>query len=119
MPDPTTNPISIQDAEHYVWGSSCDGWHLLKGDDLSVIRERVPPGAFETKHLHQKARQFFYILSGEATIVLADRKVRLLAGHGFEIPPGVAHQFRNDSEGDVDFLVVSSPKSHGDRENVE
>ena len=113
------NPTSIKEAEHYVWGANCSGWHLLKGDDLSVIQERVPPGAFETKHRHHKARQFFYILNGEATIVLVDRNIRLSAGQGLEIPPGVVHQFRNDSTEDVVFLVVSSPRSHGDRDDLE
>ena len=32
-------------AEHYTWGDGCDGWHLVKGADLSVIQERMPPGA--------------------------------------------------------------------------
>ncbi len=21
--------ISIENAEHYIWGENCDGWHLL------------------------------------------------------------------------------------------
>lgn len=110
--------ISINNAEHYKWGDSCQGWHLLKGDDLSVIQERVPPGKFEVKHRHKKARQFFYILSGEATMVLGDNAMRLRPFEGIEIPPGAIHQFRNESNEDVVFLVISSPKSHGDRENV-
>lgn len=110
--------ISINNAEHYQWGDGCDGWHLLKRDDLSVIQERVPPGKFEIKHLHRKARQFFYILSGEATMMLGNQTIRLSASEGIEIPPGAIHQFRNDSNTDVVFLVISSPKSHGDRENI-
>lgn len=31
------NTISINNAEHYQWGDACEGWHLLAGDDLSVI----------------------------------------------------------------------------------
>jgi mannose-6-phosphate isomerase-like protein (cupin superfamily) len=34
------------------------------------------------------------------------------------IPPGVAHQVRNESAADVRFLVISAPRSHGDRELV-
>jgi mannose-6-phosphate isomerase-like protein (cupin superfamily) len=109
---------SIDNAEHYIWGGDCDGWHLLKGDDLSVIQERVPPGRFEVKHLHRKARQFFYILSGEATMIIGDEAIRLTAHQAIEIPPGAAHQFRNDSSEEVVFLVISSPKSHDDREDI-
>ncbi|GAA6616125.1 hypothetical protein [Scytonema sp. NUACC26] len=39
----------------------------------------------------------------------------LRAKQGIEVPPKVAHQFRNESSSDVRFLVVSVPKAHGDR----
>ncbi|WP_417344676.1 hypothetical protein [Ferrimonas sp.] len=31
-------------AEHYVWGDDCQGWHLVRSDQLSVIEKEVPPG---------------------------------------------------------------------------
>jgi quercetin dioxygenase-like cupin family protein len=110
--------VDIETAEHYRWGDGCDGWHLLAGDDLSVIRERVPAGAAEARHRHARSRQFFYVLDGEAVLEVEGREHRLAAGAGLHIPPGAAHQFRNDSDRDVHFLVVSAPKSHGDREEV-
>ena len=27
---------SINNAEHYTWGSSCDGWHLLKTKEQDI-----------------------------------------------------------------------------------
>lgn len=107
--------ISRDTAEHYNWQTFCDGWHLLKRDDLSVITERMPSHTAEETHLHERARQFFYILSGTATMRFADRDVTLQPGEGIEIPPLTAHQMRNDSGGDTEFLVVSAPKAHGDR----
>jgi len=114
-----TAPVGIDNAEHYRWGEACDGWHLLKLDGFSVIRERVPPGAAEMRHRHARARQFFYILDGAAVIEIDGTRHALAAGQGLHVPPGAAHQFRNESASDVHFLVVSVPKSHGDRENVE
>ena len=114
----TIAPIAIADAEHYRWGEVCDGWHLLKREELSVIRERVPAGTSETRHRHTRSRQFFYVLDGAAVIEVDGVRHALAAGHGLHVPPGAAHQFRNESEADVHFLVVSAPKSHGDRENV-
>lgn len=107
--------ISRDTAEHYNWQTFCDGWHLLKRDDLSVITERMPSHTAEETHLHERARQFFYILSGTATMRFADRDVTLQPGEEIEIPPLTAHQMRNDSGGDTEFLVVSAPKAHGDR----
>lgn len=106
-------------AEHYVWGNGCDGWHLLQRDDLSIIQERVPPGEQEQRHYHNTARQFFYILQGEAVLEIDDRPVVLKAQQGVEIPPGIPHQFRNESSKDVVFLVISAPKAHGDRVNSD
>lgn len=110
--------VSTKNAEHYVWGEICDGWHLLKHDDMSIIQERVPAGSAEVMHYHNTARQFFYILEGEATMVFEDRDIVLRKGEGIEIEPQVRHQFKNHSKGDVHFLVVSVPSTRGDRINL-
>ena len=110
--------ISIKNAEHYIWGEICHGWHLLKRDDMSVIQERVPAGGAEAMHYHNVARQFFYILDGEGRMVFEDHEVTLRKGQGLEIHPQVKHQFMNRSNADVHFLVVSIPTTRGDRVHV-
>lgn len=115
--DPT-KPISVETAAHYVWGGACDGWHLVRSPELSIIQERMPPGTSELRHRHGRARQFFYVLRGHLTLECAGTHHRLTSGQGLEIGPEVPHQARNDSEDSVDFLVVSQPPSHGDREPV-
>jgi mannose-6-phosphate isomerase-like protein (cupin superfamily) len=107
--------VSRRSAPHYVWGQMCDGWRLADGRGLSVIEERMPPGAAEDWHLHDRARQFFYVLSGRAVVVLPDGEVTLDAGSGCEIPPRTAHRIVNRSAAEVRFLVVSSPTTRGDR----
>lgn len=109
---------SIENAEHYVWGEVCDGWHLLKRDDMSVIQERVPAGRAEVMHYHNTARQFFYILDGRGTITFEDETIVLEKGQGLEIAPQVKHQFTNASNADVHFLVISMPSTRGDRTNL-
>ena len=110
--------ISKSTAEHYIWRDSCDGWHLVKNSQLSVIEERMPAGTAEVRHFHHHAQQFFYVLAGKAVMEVDGRAVVLNAGEGIWIPPGTGHQMRNDSGVDVHFLVVSQPPSHGDRENA-
>ncbi len=102
-------------AEHYIWGQNCDGWHLLKSSEVSIIQECMPPNTFEQRHKHNKSRQFFFILSGEATMEVNGEIQRLHANQGIEIPPQVPHQMMNKSSNDLEFLVVSCPPSHGDR----
>lgn len=108
----------ISTGEHYRWGNGSEGWHLLKREDLSVIEERVPPGDRERQHYHNRSRQFFYIIRGSAVVEMDGERHELRERQGIEVPPGVAHQFINESDAEVVFLVVSAPISHGDRVNV-
>jgi len=109
--------VSIENAEHYIWGENCDGWRLLKRDDMSVIQERVRAGCAEVMHYHEKSRQFFYILEGEGMMVFEDREIILQKGQGLEISPMTKHQFKNVSQMEVSFLVISVPSTRGDRIN--
>ena len=109
----------LSSAAHYTWGGVCDGWHLLEHPDLSVIQERVPPGAGEIRHFHSRARQFFYVLSGTATLELEDGSVTFGPGQGVHVAPGTAHRFANRSSDEVVFLVISSPSTAGDRTNAD
>jgi mannose-6-phosphate isomerase-like protein (cupin superfamily) len=109
------HPISRSHADHYVWAGTCDGWHLVRATGLSVIEERMPPGTREQPHRHAHARQFFYVLSGTLTMDVEGTRHRIGARTGIELPPGTAHQAINEGDADVEFLVVSTPPSHGDR----
>jgi mannose-6-phosphate isomerase-like protein (cupin superfamily) len=114
----TPLPISIATASHYAWGGRCQGWHLLTSADLSVIQERMPPGTTEVRHRHHQARQFFFVLQGQLTVDCAGVSHTLTALTGLEIPPLVPHRAFNESGGATDFLVISQPPSHGDRETA-
>jgi quercetin dioxygenase-like cupin family protein len=110
--------IDIATAEHYVWGDVCDGWHLVKSPSLSVIQERVPPGGAEVKHYHSKACQFFYVLSGVATLEFDQQVIILGAGQSVRVLPEIPHRFTNTSQAEVIFLVISTPSTTGDRVNL-
>lgn len=111
--------ISKETAEHYIWSENCDGWHLIKSADLSVIYEKMPPGTFEVRHYHQKSRQFFFVLEGAATLEIDGKIETLRKGEGAEVPPNVPHQMFNNSETEIEFLVISQPPAHGDRHLIE
>ncbi len=107
--------VSISNSEHYNWGDGCDGWHLVKTPTLSVIQERVPSGCKEVRHYHQKSEQFFFVLSGIASLEVDGQENMLEAEQGIHIEAGVPHQLRNDQQFELIFLVISVPPSHGDR----
>ncbi len=110
---------NVGTAEHYRWGQVCDGWRLLERSDLSVIQERIPPGAGEVMHVHARARQLFFVIAGELEIQLGEQRFRLTIGDSLEVPPGDRHLVRNDGNADATFLVVSAPTTREDRVNVE
>ena len=111
--------ISIDNASHYRWGENCDAWHLLQSAGLSVIQERVPAGAAETRHYHQAAEQFFFVLSGIARLEVDGQIHDLHSQQGLQVIPGVSHRLSNPGDVDCHFIVVSSPPSHGDRVETE
>jgi mannose-6-phosphate isomerase-like protein (cupin superfamily) len=110
--------ISKENADHYNWGEQCDGWTLMQRQDLSVIHERMPAHTQEIRHYHAQARQFFFVLSGTLCMELEGEHHLLSTHQGLEIPPQAKHQARNESERDVEFLVISHPTTRGDRTDL-
>lgn|SRR5690606_37308676 len=102
-------------SKHYNWGNLCDGWHLVNSQTLSVIREKMPPGASEGLHYHNKSQQFFFILNGTAIFEVEDEIFEVHEGQGFHILPKKRHRILNNTDNALEFIVISEPKSHGDR----
>ena len=115
IPHPTSRAVG----QHYGWGNGCEGWHLVRAQNLSVIEERMPPGTQEARHWHARARQFFYVLAGTLTLEVEGVTHTLAARSGIELPQGTAHQASNQTAADVEFLVISEPPSHGDRHDTD
>ena len=107
--------VSTENVESYLWGEGCNGWHLVKTSALSVIQEQMPCNCSEVRHLHEKSEQFFYVLTGRATMVVGEETHTLKPRQGLHIPAEVPHQLKNEYHEDLVFIVTSTPPSHGDR----
>lgn len=110
--------VNTENSEHYRWGNDSDGWHLLEFGSLSVIEENLSPYQNEKRHYHNEAQQFFYVLAGVAHLEISGEVFELRAGSGIHIPAKQPHQVANNGATDLRILVISQPKSHGDRVNV-
>mgnify|MGYP001822067950 FL=1 len=86
---------------------------------MSVIQEQVPAGAGELRHYHQRAEQFFYVLSGVAALEVEGEEHVLHMGQGLHVAAGKAHRLTNRHSQALNFLVISTPPSHGDRIDLE
>ena len=103
--------------EHYYWGNKCEGFHLVKTKNLSVIQEIMPPYTKEKRHLHNKSQQFFYILSGTASFIIENDLIQVNKGSGIHIQPKIKHQIQNNQSFELEFLVISEPTTKNDRIN--
>jgi mannose-6-phosphate isomerase-like protein (cupin superfamily) len=58
------------------------------------------------------------VLDGEGTMIFEDHEVILGKGQGLEITSLSKQQFKNNSQAEVHFLVISVPSTRGDRVNL-
>lgn len=106
-------PVSPETVRSAVWDEHCTAYYLLDRPDLSVVQVLLPPGSSTRTHAHDRSRQFFDVLRGEATMSVGPRTYAVPAGSGIEVAPRVRHQLRNHTDGDLEVLVVSSPRVSG------
>ena len=111
-------PIDKHLVEHYTWGDNCEGWRLMNNNNLSVIQERMPANTTEKLHYHSKAQQFFYILKGTATFIIENEKHVVQQNQGIQILANSRHKIINETESDIEFLVISNPATNNDRINI-
>ena len=112
--------VSCNTIAREIWGTDCSAWRLLAQPDLAVAEEEMPPGTTEKRHVHHRARQFFYVLSGTLSMEReGSATVTLGPGEGLEMPPNVPHRAHNTSDQPVRFLVISAPTTKGDRVGLE
>jgi len=107
--------IKLNPQNHFSWGDNCEGWHLAQNDELSVIKERMPPYTEETPHYHKHAQQVFYILNGIAEFEIGKEKLIANPGEAVSINALEVHTIKNNTERDLIFLVISSPCTSNDR----
>ncbi|MBI3233601.1 MAG: cupin domain-containing protein [Bacteroidetes bacterium] len=110
--------INKETTENYSWGKNCLSWILNNSEALSIKQELMPIGTKEQLHFHEKASQFFYILKGQATFYLEDEILILNPNDGVIVNNNMKHYIANESEVDIEFLVISQPNTYKDRINV-
>ena len=111
--------IDKKTAEHYLWGDNCDSWILVNTEGLSVKQESMPSGTREKLHFHTNAQQFFFILKGSATFYLDDERRVVTEQKGLLIQPKTKHFIANETNEQLDFLVISQPTTNDDRTTIE
>jgi mannose-6-phosphate isomerase-like protein (cupin superfamily) len=86
---------------------------LATGEDTNckytLIEARVSPDGGPPPHVHSREEEGFYILEGEITFTINDKRVVATAGMFANMPVGTPHSFKNESNKPAKMLVSVAP----------
>jgi quercetin dioxygenase-like cupin family protein len=69
----------------------------------------VPPGGGPPPHVHSRENEGFYIIEGEITFRIGEERVVATAGTFANMPVGVPHSFKNESDRIAKVLITVAP----------
>src|SRR5258707_11106632 len=69
----------------------------------------VPPGGGPPPHVHSREEEGFYILEGEITFHVGEKRIVATAGMFANMPVGTPHSFKNESNRSAKMLISVAP----------
>ena len=87
---------------HLATGAQTGGAHVL-------TEARVLPGGGPPPHIHRREDEAFFILEGEITFTLGERRIVATAGTFVQAPRDIPHAFKNESAAPARMLILLSP----------
>jgi quercetin dioxygenase-like cupin family protein len=69
----------------------------------------VPPGGGPPPHVHSREEEGFYVLEGEVTVQAGDKRIVATAGMFVNMPIGLPHSFKNESDKPAKMLIMVAP----------
>jgi quercetin dioxygenase-like cupin family protein len=91
--------------DHYTFrltGEDTDGQYF-------TMEGVVPPGGGPPPHIQTREEESFYILEGEITFWAGGERISGTAGSWFNIPKGVVHNFKNETDETARLLIFFAP----------
>lgn len=79
------------------------------GGAYALADATVPPGGGPPPHFHTREEEAFFVIEGEITFTVEDRRVVGKAGAFVQIPRGMPHAFRNESSAPARMLILVAP----------
>jgi mannose-6-phosphate isomerase-like protein (cupin superfamily) len=75
---------------------------------LGLLEERGRRGNMPPLHVHHHDDETFYVLDGEVSLFVGDRRLTLTAGRAALAPRAIPHAYRVESE-EARWLVITTP----------
>src|SRR3954469_21329291 len=86
---------------------------LATGEDTNgkyaLWEALVPPGGGPPPHVHSREEEGFYVLEGEITLQVGDKRLVATAGMSANMPVGTPHSFKNESGQPAKMLISVAP----------
>lgn len=79
------------------------------GGKYALFEALVPPGGGPPPHVHSREEEGFYVLEGEITFTVNGERVVAGAGTFANMPIGVPHAFKNESNRPARMLITLVP----------
>lgn len=79
------------------------------GGRYALIEALILPGNGPPPHLHRREEEGFFILEGEMTIQIGQQRHVFGPGAFANMPIGVPHSFRNESDRPARMLITLAP----------
>ena len=69
----------------------------------------VPPGGGPPSHVHSREEEGFYVLEGEITLTIGEKRLVASAGMFANMPVGTPHSFKNEGSRPARMLISVAP----------
>ncbi|MGD9647673.1 MAG: cupin domain-containing protein [Pirellulales bacterium] len=79
------------------------------GGAYALWEAKVLPGGGPPPHTHSREEESFYVLDGEVTFYVGDERLVAAAGTFINMPIGVLHAFRNETDQPARMLISVAP----------
>lgn len=79
------------------------------GGRYALFEALVPPGGGPPPHIHTREIEAFFIIDGELVFHAEDQTLKAGSGQFLQIPIGMLHSFRNESDAVVRMLILVAP----------
>ena len=106
--------IQLRNGEGPAFSAVGDVYRILAtgeqtGGTYALSEARVLPGGGPPPHIHHREDEAFFVLEGEITFMLGDRKVVAKSGAFIQGPRGIPHAFKNESNVPARMLILVTP----------
>jgi len=106
--------IFSKPGEGQAFSAVGDVYRILAGGDqtggtYALSEARVLPGGGPPPHIHHREDESFFVLEGEITFMLGDKKVVAKPGTFIQGPRGIPHAFKNESSTPARMLIHVTP----------